>query len=119
MLSVNEVDFMVDYMRWVYCCFNSCNLLWLPGDVRMYYSILPGSVSRIQDANVILATPGVSFVGATNAFVDFSDGQKTAYINVTLLDYGTPFPSQALVVNLTNLVLLSAINGTFSPVFCK
>lgn len=114
------VDFIVVHGdNYVSSCLSMCLLLWTIGVVRMYYSILPGSISRIQDANVILATPGVSFVDATNAYVDFSDGQTTAYINVTLLDYGTPFPPQALVVNLTSLVLLSAINGTFAPVFCK
>jgi hypothetical protein len=67
--------------------------------------------------NTILATPGVSFVAVTDGFVDFADGQRTTFINVSLLYNQVPLPAQVLTVNLTGLTVISPLNETFYPIF--
>jgi len=64
-----------------------------------------------------LATPGVSFVGVTDGFIDFADGQRIACVNVSLLYYHVPLPAQVLVVNLTRLEIIWPVIDTFSPLF--
>jgi len=84
--------------------------------VKLYYSVVPGQLTESRDENTQLATPGVSFVATDDeTFVVVVDGQSSAAIDVSLLDDGTPRPTQLFLVNLTRVVLLSPTRGHFIP----
>jgi len=87
----------------------------MTGVVKLYYSLVPGQLTESRDVNTQLATPGVSFVAADDAFVVLVDGQWSVQINVTLLDDGIPRPTQVFLVNLTEAVLLSPDSDNFAP----
>jgi len=83
--------------------------------VKIYYSIVPGQLTESRDINTQLATPGVSFVGADDAYVVVVDGQSLVQINVSLTDDGIPRPTQVFLVNLTRVQLLSTHTDDFAP----
>jgi len=85
------------------------------GAVKLYYSIVPGQLTESRDVNTQLATPGVSFVGADDAFAVVVSGQSSVEINVILIDDGVPRPTQVFLVNLTRVDLLSARTANFAP----
>ena len=86
----------------------------MTGVVKLYYSIAPGQLTESRDVNTQLATPGVSFVGADDAYVVMVDAQSSAEITVSLIDDGVPRPTQVFLVNLTQVQLLSAADN-FAP----
>jgi len=83
--------------------------------VKLYYSLVPGQLTESRDVNTQLATPGVSFVGADDAFVVAVSGQSSVQINVSLIDDGIPRPTQVFLVNLTKVTLLSPGSDDFAP----
>ena len=85
------------------------------GAVKLYYSLVPGQLTESRDVNTQLATPGVSFVGADDAFVVAVTGQSSVPINVSLIDDGIPRPTQVFLVNLTKVVFLSPGSHDFAP----
>jgi len=85
------------------------------GAVKLYYSLVPDQLTESRDVNTQLATPGVSFVGADDAFVVAVSGQSSVQINVSLIDDGIPRPTQVFLVNLTKVVLLSPGSHDFAP----
>ena len=87
----------------------------MTGAVKLYYSIVPGQLTESRDVNTQLATPSVSFVGADDAFSVLVDGQSLVEINVSLIDDGTPRPTQVFLVNLTRVHLLSTRTDNFAP----
>jgi len=89
--------------------------LCITGAVKLFYSLVPGQLTESRDVNTQLATPGVSFVAADDAFVVLVDGQSSAEINVSLIDDGIPRPTQVFLVNLTRVTLLSTDSSNFAP----
>ena len=76
--------------------------------MKLFYSLVPGQLTESRDINTQLATPGVSFVAAADAYVVMVSGQSSVVINVTLIDDGIPRPTQVFLVNLTHVTLLSS-----------
>ena len=81
----------------------------------MHYSLVPGQLTESRDVNTQLATPGVSFVAADDAYVVAVSGQSSVHINVSLIDGGIPQPTQVFLVNLTAAELLSSNSNDFTP----
>lgn len=86
----------------------------MTGAVKLYYSVAPGQLTESRDVNTQLATPGVSFVGADDAYVVMVDAQSSSDITVSLIDDGVPRPTQVFLVNLTQVQLLST-SDNFAP----
>jgi len=87
----------------------------MPGAVRLHYSLVPGQRTKSLDVNTQLATPGVSFVAADDAYVVLVPGQSSVQLNVSIIDDGIPRPTQVFLVNLTRVDLLSTSGGDFAP----
>jgi len=83
--------------------------------VKLYYSLVPGQLSESRDVNTQLATPGVSYVAADDAFVVLVGDQSSGQIDVSLIDDGVPRPTQVFLVNLTDVDLLSSDSDDFAP----
>jgi len=103
-------------MRYINLRFTCLLLLTVSlGAVKLHYWLVPGQLTESRDVNTQLATPGVSFVDADDAFVVAVSGQSSVQVNVSLIDDGIPRPTQVFLVNLTQVVLLSSDSDDFAP----
>ena len=71
------------------------------GVVRVNYR----SVSQSM-ANLRMATPNVDYIPTSGAIV-FSEGQRNATVSLDVLDDVEPEAAEAVIVNITNVELLS------------